>query len=403
MSGDDDAAGVAASAMDAGRVVDHATDHWIGIGALALGLCGAGVLAGAPGPILAGAVGAVFAVTARSAQPVRLTDPETGEPVVSLRRTLDPETPDPGEAVTVTVAIDHEGEGLLTDLRVVDGVPPELDVVDGSPRHSAVLRPGGSTGFTYTVVATRGEYDWQPARIAVADPTASVERETAVEAAATLRCSLPAVETASPPLCDLTARAAGRHETATGGPGLAFHSTREYRPGDPLARVDWNRRAKTGDLGTVEFRERRAATVVLVVDARRAAYRAPDPTAVHAVERSVAAANRSFAALFADGDRVGVAAFAGGGVEAWLPPGSGPDHRARGREFLTSADALSPTPPERGAFEGFQADRRTELKREAIDAVRRRLPTASQVVFHSPAVTTTRRRSRASSTPAVTR
>ncbi|WP_135364263.1 DUF58 domain-containing protein [Halosimplex halophilum] len=364
-------------------VVDHATGRWTGIGALALGACGAGVLAGAPGPVLAGVVGAVLAVAARSAEPVRLTDPETGDPVVSVRRELDSERPDPGDEVTVTVAVANEGDGLLTDLRVVDGVPPDLEVVDGSPRHSAVLRPGGSTGFAYTVVATRGEHDWQPARVAAADPTGSVERETPVPAATTLRCALPAVDTAAAPLQDLTAPAAGHHETATGGPGLAFHATREYRPGDPLARVDWNRRAKTGELGTVEFRERRAATVLVVVDARRAAYRAPAPGAVHAVERSVAAANRLFAALLDDGDRVGLAAFAGG-PEAWLAPGTGPDHRARGREFLTTEPALAPTPPERGTFEGFQADRRAELRREAVAALRRRLPAASQVVFCSP-------------------
>jgi len=68
----------------------------------------------------------------------------------------------------------------------------------------------------------------------------------------------------------LTTKYHGRVPTDVGGAGVEFHATREYRRGDPVKRIDWNRRARTGELATLELREERAATVVLLIDAREA-------------------------------------------------------------------------------------------------------------------------------------
>lgn len=364
-------------------VVDHETGHWTGVGAVALVVGGLGVLLGAPSLVLSGLVGVAFAGAAGTARPLGLHDAE-GEPVLAVRRRLDEPAPDPGEAVTVTVEVCNEGTVLLPDVRIVDGVPPELEVTDGSPRHGTVLRPGASTVFSYTVAATRGEHDWQPAAVAVADPTGSIERETSVDAATTLTCSLPALSSEALPLRALATPLPGRLRTDTGGPGTEFHSTREYRPGDPPNRIDWRRRARTGDLGTVEFHQERAATVMLVIDTRKTAYLAPGAGAYHAVERSVDAANRTFRALLDAGDRAGIATFGPAADECWLPPDAGDEHRVRGRALLTSHPALSPIPPAKGLYETYQSDRRAELKRRRIERLHRRLSADTQVFLFSP-------------------
>ncbi|ACV11349.1 conserved repeat domain protein [Halorhabdus utahensis DSM 12940] len=365
-------------------VVDHRTGHWTGVGAVAFVFGGLGIALREPALLLAGVVGAVFTGYARSAEPIPVRDPETGEPALSIRRRLEPDAPEPGEDVTVTVELRNEGAGVLTDVRIVDGVPPALDVTDGTPRHGAVLRPDEGVTYAYTVTATRGEHDWRPAQITVADPSGAVERETTVDAPTTLSCSLPALTSEQLPLRGLTTPYVGRVDTDEGGSGVEFFSTREYRSSDPLSRIDWRRHAKTGELGTLEYREERAATVMLVIDTRQAAYRAPEPGAYHAVERSVDAANRVFAALLDTGDRVGVTTLGPASEECWLSPGAGDEHRAHGRALLNSHPALSPIPPDEGLFETIRDDRREQLKDRQVTRLRRRLSADTQVFVFSP-------------------
>jgi len=369
---------------DQPNVIDHLTDHWTGVGAVAFILSGVGVVLREPGLVLSGIVGVVFAGYAGTAAPLRVRDPESGESTLSIRRRLDDAPPDPGDEVTVTVEIRNESTGILPDVRIVDGVPPELEVTDGSPRHGAVLRPGQSVTYSYAVTATRGEHDWQPAQVTVADPSGAVERETIVDTSTTLACSLPALSSDQLPLRGLTTQYTGRVDTNVGGSGVEFFSTREYRSSDPLSRIDWRRHAKTGELGTLEYREERAATVMLVLDTRKAAYRAPKPGDYHAVERSVDAANRIFAALLETGDRVGVTTFGPSADECWLSPGTGDEHRAHGRALLNSHPALSPLPPEDGLYETFHADRREELKEQRITHLHHRLSSETQVFLFSP-------------------
>ena len=155
------------------------------------------------------------------------------------------------------------------------------------------------------------------------------------------------------------------------GSGLEFHSTREYRHGDPLSRVDWNRYARSGELSTVSFREERAATVVLLVDSREEAYRAPDDETPNAVERGVDAASEAFSALLSTGDRVGLASY--GPEECWLAPATGEEHRATARRLLADHPAFSVAPAEQPFYPSI-----------ALRRLRRRLPADAQIVLFSP-------------------
>jgi uncharacterized protein (DUF58 family) len=138
-----------------------------------------------------------------------------------------------------------------------------------------------------------------------------------------------------------------------------------------MNRIDWNRRAKTGELTTLELREERAAKVVLAVDVRPSAYVGPTPDADHGVDRSVAAVSRVFARLLDDGHQVGVATL--GPAECWIEPSSGMSHRHHVRTVLGSDPAFSsvPTESEEGAF--FWEQRLRQL-----------LPDNTQLVVLSP-------------------
>jgi uncharacterized protein (DUF58 family) len=342
------------------------TRRWAGLAAATLLILGVGVVFRSPGPVLAAAVGAgVLAVRAAAATPT---------PELAVDRRLSTTTPEPEADVTVEVTVRNEGDALY-DLRLLDGVPDGIAVVDGPARHATALRPGDAATFAYTVQASRGRHVWDPTTAIARDPIGAHEREVAVTAPTELRC-VPAFDgTADLPLRGLTTPYAGRVSTDVGGDGIEFHAVREYRRGDPRGRVDWNRAARTGELATLELREERAATVVLVVDARGDAYVAPEPEVESAVERSVHAAGALGGELLSTGDRVGASAFSPRGC--WVAPDTGTGHRARLRDALGTAPAFAPTPPT--GTDPF-------IPRRWRKRFRRRLPPDAQVILFSPCV-----------------
>jgi len=313
------------------------TGRWDGIAGVALALVvGVGVVARQPGLVLTGAVGVGYAVYARIG--------EAPEATIEVERTVSDDTPAPGDDVVVTVRAHNVGDAALPDLRLVDGVPPGLEVVDGPARIGTALRPGATAVFEYTVRASRGEHEWEPMRGITRDAAGSQERTTELAAPTRIVCTPELSAGGDLPLRGLTTKYHGRVPTDVGGAGVEFHATREYRRGDPVKRIDWNRRARTGELATLELREERAATVVLLIDARESAYAASEPDADTAVEASVEAAGQAFTALLDGGDRVGIATL--GPRDCWLSPGAGTAHAARGRETLATDPALAPTPVE---------------------------------------------------------
>ncbi|MFB6103516.1 MAG: DUF58 domain-containing protein [Halobacteriaceae archaeon] len=356
-------------------MTDRVTDRWTGVTALAFIAAGIGILLGQPITLLVSAAGVAYAAYA---QPMRAP-----EATVAIDRSLSATDPDPGEEVTVTVTVTNVGDQLLPDLRVVDGVPDALRVVDGSPRRADTLRPGATTSMTYDLEASRGVHEWGETTVITRNWSGTAERESGLSTADAIRC-IPSLERDLDefPLRKQTVEHAGRVTTDSGGAGIEFHATREYQHGDPMHRIDWKRTAKTGEFTTIQFREERAATVALVVDTRRDAY-VSDREDVSAVEHSIRGARTLAPALMGAGNSVGVAAF--GPVWTWLNPSLGRDHRARLRETLATGDGFAPLP---------SGDR--YLPRQTIRRLRNHLPGDAQVIFFSPVaddylVTTLRR------------
>lgn len=352
--------------------VRRRTGHWTGIGIVSLVAIGVGAIAESPAVVLAGVVGVGYAGFARSF--------DASSPDLSLERTLSDERPDPGDELEVALAVTNEGDGPVPDLRVVDGVPPGLSVTDGSARLGTALRPGETVRLEYTVVARRGSHQFDPTLLVTRDLSRSRERETRFDHPTTIVCEPTLQPTAVPiQLRQTAASDAGRLRVAEGGTGTEFHSVREYRRNDPLNRIDWNRRARTGELATLEFHEERAARVLVLVDARAAAYLAPEPDDAHAVDRAVDAAGTIAATLLDRGDSVGLAAIGpptrgeSSAEPCWLAPGTGTYHRAQLRERLATHPQFSTIPPER------EKTWYTQLR-----TIRRRLSTGTQVVLLTP-------------------
>ena len=226
---------------------------------------------------------------------------------VTIERRFEPSAPAPGAPVTVTLTVRNTSGTALADLRVIDGVPDELAVVDGSPRAALAFRPGSTRTRTYTVVGKRGDYTFDDPVVRSRSITGTVQRTTVVPADGdrTLSCA-QAVD-------DLPVRRAAHYRVGTqptdhGASGIEFHSTREYRPGDPLSRLDWRRYAKSGELTTVQFREERANRAVIVVDARPETRVIPRPGYPNGAELSAYAGKQLYRALIDANVATGVTA-----------------------------------------------------------------------------------------------
>ncbi|WP_324756505.1 DUF58 domain-containing protein [Haloarcula montana] len=290
-----------------------------------------GTVLGYPGTVLTATLGVSLAGAAKVWSPVV---------ELTVSRSLDATTPAPGEAVTVTVTVENVGTTTLPDVRLIDGVPTGLTVADGHPRFTTALRPGRARTVSYTVRAVPGRHTFDPATVVVGDIAGATETVTTVGAAdgpTELHCGFGKQEEESVERRSQVTLDAGQQVADASGSGVEFDTLREYRPGDPPARIDWHHRAKTGDLATVELREPRLARVAVVVDTRPAAYVAASPGGVPAPRHAAVAADAVVGRLLAEGVPVGLATTAG---DCWRPPRAGDEQRAALRTLLAGGDAV---------------------------------------------------------------
>lgn len=341
----------------------HDTSRWVGVAAVPLFAVGISVFIRSPGPALVAAVAVVLVGYIRSRTPPT--------PDVSVTHRVEDTTPSPGDTIRVTLAVTNDGDTTVPTLQLCDGVPTGLTVSRGRPTTATTLRPGDTATVTYEVDARFGDHEFDPVYAIASDTGRATEAITRIPVDTSISC-IPPLPEPDPPTRDRTTPYTGQVGTDTGGQGVEFYGTREYQHGDPLARVDWKRLARTGDLSTVVYRQEQAASVVLLVDARRAAYVAPSTDGPTAVDHSVEAAAELFGGLIDAGDQVGLTAL--GPRPCWLPPSAGDDHRARFRQTLANDPAFGAVPPS-NSFQPAQALARLRAR---VDA--------GNVVFCSPLV-----------------
>lgn len=327
------------------------TERWTGLVGIALAIGGVGLLASIPALLLASAacVG-VLGFVAASQQPT---------PQLRVTRRFDRD-PDPGDEVEVQVIVENTGSGTLPDLRLIDLVPSTLGVVDGSPRRAVTLRPGDTVTLQYTVVARRGVQTFEGTIGIVRGLAGTVETKYRIDATDQFAVAPRFEPLENATVRSLTTPYAGRVRTDEAGEGIEFHTLREYRLGDPVRRVDWNRRARGEPLATVQFQTERTASIVLVADRRATAFVRPGQDEQSAADRGLDALCRLFPTLLDQGHLVGIATL--GPTFRLLSPATGSAHRARARELLATDPVFAPTAPEQQLSAGLSLHRlRTSL------------------------------------------
>lgn len=344
-------------------MMERRTGRW-DVGLLVAVLTGGlGALAGNTTLVLASTVGLTFAAYGYATRP-----PSTE---VTVERTLSAATADPGETVRVRLDLRNDGDAAVPDVRVLDDPPRDLPVVEGAPSLATSLDPGETTTCEYALRANRGDHEFGDPVVVTRSVDGGTQRRWTVDADHHL--TVTSALDSFPP-ADATVDYTGRVPTDQGGPGVEFHSVREYHPEDPPNRVDWNRFARTGQLRTIDFREHRAARVLVLVDERESVERVRDAAEADTVELGREAADQVVDALLSWNNLVGA-----GRMDSrieYLDPDLGEAQRHRVRELL---DGDGDTPD--------QADRLHVLADGAqayVERLNDRLSESTQVVLVSP-------------------
>jgi uncharacterized repeat protein (TIGR01451 family) len=326
--------------------------------------------------LLAAIVPAAYAAYPSLVQPA--------SPPLSVERAVEDRTPAAGETVSVTLRVRNEGATPLAAVTVADDPPGGLGV-DGDTRVASPLAPGESATVEYEVAARHGVHEWGAPSVNIRDRSGGHEAEHSSSGTGDDRIECRPTVSDVRPGADIVSsgrRAGGR------GAGVEFEHVREYRSGDAPARVDWRRFAATGDLRTVVSPAPQSGSLVVCVDARKAAFRVRGDSRPTAVAHAATAGRAVAVAAAERGVRVGAAAFgtrfdwaapAGGRFEGtaaasvlddrvadWRPSADAEDH-GDWRQSLSSllppdADVVLCTPLVDGVTEGFArrlaADRR---------------------------------------------
>jgi len=341
---------------------------WIGLGLAAVGIATRtpSIVVGATIPLWYLAYAAVTGM---------------GEVEVAVSRECPPVVTESGERVPVELTVENVGSDPISDLRVVDGVPEDLPVVEGSPRACLALGPGERATVEYELAARRGTHRFEDPTLRARNLVGTVVETGTVDAAGAddVVCELPVEDV---PLDGRTSHRTGRVTADEGGSGVEFRAVREYQRGDPVRTIDWRRYARTGDLTTVEYRAERAATVGLVVDARPETHVVPESGAASAAATAAYAAERTLDRL-ADAGAPTCLFPVTDGVGAPIGPGEDTETVQRARGRLDELRTDGPTGPVQSSV---YSDAWSAKPAAVGDAVFDRLPDGATVLVFSPAL-----------------
>ncbi len=306
--------------------------------AMALVLVGAGLLLAETLLVTAGVIPLVYLL-------YRTVSTVPDDRQLSASRNFDAAGSVPGATVDVELTVENTGDSVLSDIRVIDGVPEELAVVSGSPRNGTALSPGEAMTISYTVVLNRGHFAFDDPvfRLRSMAGTDTVTETVPVEGESSLSAANALSE---PPVADDTLTQAGSVPTEKGGPGLEFHATRQYHHGDPMNRIDWHHVAKTGEFVTVQYRQEQKDQTVIIVDCRPCGRVTPQVGYPTGVGMAAYAGERLYHAL----DRTGVfTTVTAVGLDGELPQLTEPD----GLPWIQASGEVEGTP--RSLFRGIHS------------------------------------------------
>jgi uncharacterized protein (DUF58 family) len=253
---------------------------------------------------------------------------------VTVQRVLSEERVMQGTAVSVTLTLLNEGDSLA-NVTIQDLVPEGLAITEGAAATVTTLPAGASSELTYTLLGSRGYYQWPGVVITAVDPLGLIQKEKQIDLENRLFV-LPAVNRL--PHIPIRPRRTriypGVIPISKGGPGQIFYGIREYHSGDAMRWLNHRISARHEQKFFVnEFEQERAGDVGIILDVRQVTNVFEGGHTI--LEHSIAATATLSDAFLAQGNRVGLFIY-GGGIN-WVFPGYGKIQRERILQALARA------------------------------------------------------------------
>ncbi len=226
-----------------------------------------------------------------------------------------------GEQLEVGLRVQNRGEAVA-NLTLEDPLPlAARRVVSGSPQARLWLRAGDGVELAYSLDAARGECMWQCVHAVASDPLGlfDVHAEIAAPGQAVVRpVPLGLARLRFRPRSTL--HSSGTIPVQLPGSSTDFLAVREYRPGDPLRRINWRLAARhPGRLFTNEHERSEAADFGLILDTRIPI--CPFGSDGELFEQAVSAAASLAECILRDGNRLALLVFGDSMIAAF--PGYG--------------------------------------------------------------------------------
>jgi len=253
---------------------------------------------------------------------------------LEIQRTLDSERAAPDKPVQVTLTVRNNGPSL-EEVVIIDILPQELQMRDGSNRHLLSLPSGRSLSWTYSVSGRRGYYAFSTVEVEASGPFGLLRRKRSFPVVGQLFILPPVMRMQRVAIRPRRTNVySGMIPARLGGPGVEFFGVREYQRGDPPAWINWNISARhPQELFSNEFEQERVADVGIVLDGR---LRTNVVQKEHSLfEYSIQAVAALADTFLAQGNRVGLLLY--GHYLHWTFPGYGKLQRERILQELAQA------------------------------------------------------------------
>jgi uncharacterized protein (DUF58 family) len=285
---------------------------------------------------------------------------------MKFQRQMSSSRASPDSTVTIKTSITNIGS-TLEEVKILENLPDNLSVCDGSASQIFFLPAGKTTSWSYTIKGKRGAYNLDLIDVVTSDPFGLIQKTKSYPLDGQLFVVPPILRLKNVVIRPRRTRVySGIVPSRTGGTGIDFLAVRDYKEGDPTHWINWRVCARyPSKFFSNEFEQERVADVGIVLDGRM---RANLFTGDHSLfEYSVLAAATLVDIFLAQGNRVSLLLY--GKSLQWTFPGYGKNQRERILRVLAQAQP--------GSSQVF----------EDLDNIPTRLfPAHSQVVLISPLI-----------------
>jgi len=235
-------------------------------------------------------------------------------------RTLSRDRAEAGRDVDVKLVVRNDGP-TLDLVEIVDVLPREFEIVQGTNHAVVSLERGGTMPLSYTVRSpVKGDFRIGPVRVRSLDPLALGAEDAVLPTDARLVVAPTMEDLRRTKLQPRRTRPwFGQVSSRQLGEGTDFWGVREYTAGDEVRRINWKASARLDRLYTNEYEGERSGDVVIVVDARRESFIGTETD--NPIEHGVRAALGIAEHVLASKNRVGL--IVQREVLDWVPPAFG--------------------------------------------------------------------------------